>query len=142
MKRKKTMLNKLKYSLYRFMIGRYGSDQLNIALLILSILVSLIGGILFQRSIYVSLVVYAISILILFRGLSKKIYKRQQENMKFMRLIQPIKSKYKLIKLNLTQKQYKHVQCPRCHRTLRVPRGRGKIEITCPHCHVSFDKRS
>lgn len=136
------MLNKLKYSLYRFMNGRYGSDQLNIALLILSILVSLIGGILSQRSIYVSLVVYAISILILFRGLSKKIYKRQQENMKFMRLIQPIKSKYKLIKLNLTQKQYKHVQCPRCHRTLRVPRGRGKIEITCPHCHVSFDKRS
>ena len=59
-----------------------------------------------------------------------------------MRLIQPIKSKYRLIKLNLTQKQYKHVQCPRCHRTLRVPRGRGKIEITCPHCHVAFDKHS
>ena len=136
------MLNKLKYSLYRFMNGRYGSDQLNIALLILSISVSLIGGILFNRSIYVSLVVYGISFLILYRGFSKKIYKRQQENLKFMRLIQPIKSKYKLIKLNLTQKQYKHVQCPRCHRTLRVPRGRGKIEITCPHCHVSFDKRS
>ena len=124
------------------MNGRYGSDQLNIALLILSISVSLIGGILFNRSIYVSLVVYGISFLILYRGLSKKIYKRQQENLKFMRLIQPIKSKYKLIKLNLTQKQYKHVQCPRCHRTLRVPRGRGKIEITCPHCHVAFDKRS
>jgi hypothetical protein len=136
------MLNKLKYSLYRFMNGRYGSDQLNIALLILSISVSLIGGILFNRSIYVSLVVYGISFLILYRGFSKKIYKRQQENLKFMRLIQPIKSKYKLIKLNLTQKQYKHVQCPRCHRTLRVPRGRGKIEITCPHCHVAFDKRS
>lgn len=136
------MLNKLKYSLYRFMNGRYGSDQLNIALLILSISVSLIGGILFNRSIYVSLVVYGISFLILYRGFSKKINKRQQENLKFMRLIQPIKSKYKLIKLNLTQKQYKHVQCPRCHRTLRVPRGRGKIEITCPHCHVAFDKRS
>ena len=136
------MLNKLKYSLYRFMNGRYGSDQLNIALLILSISVSLIGGILFNRSIYVSLVVYGISFLILYRGFSKKIYKRQQENLKFMRLIQPIKSKYKLVKLNLTQKQYKHVQCPRCHRTLRVPRGRGKIEITCPHCHVAFDKRS
>lgn len=136
------MLNKLKYSLYRFMNGRYGSDQLNIALLILSILISLIGGILFNRSIYVSLVVYGISFIILYRGFSKKIYKRQQENLKFMRLIQPIKSKYKLIKLNLTQKQFKHVQCPRCHRTLRVPRGRGKIEITCPHCHVAFDKRS
>ena len=136
------MLNKLKYSLYRFMNGRYGTDQLNIALVILSILVSLIGGIFLNRSIWVTLIVYAIGLLILYRGFSKKIYKRQQENLKFMRLIQPIKSKYRLIKLNLTQKQYKHVQCPRCHRTLRVPRGRGKIEITCPHCHVAFDKHS
>lgn len=136
------MLNKLKYSLYRFMNGRYGTDQLNMALLILSILVSLIGGIFFNRSIVVSLIVYALSIIIIYRGFSKKIYKRQQENLKFKRLIQPIKSQYKIIKLNLTQKQFKHVQCPRCHRTLRVPRGRGKIEITCPHCHVAFDKRS
>ena len=136
------MLNKLKYTLYRFMNGRYGSDQLNMALLILSILVSLIGGIFFNRSIVVSLIVYALSIIIIYRGFSKKIYKRQQENLKFKRLIQPIKSQYKIIKLNLTQKQFKHVQCPRCHRTLRVPRGRGKIEITCPHCHVAFDKRS
>lgn len=124
------------------MNGRYGSDQLNMALLILSILVSLIGGIFFNRSIFVSLIVYALSIIIIYRGFSKKIYKRQQENLKFKRLIQPIKSQYKIIKLNLTQKQFKHVQCPRCHRTLRVPRGRGKIEITCPHCHVAFDKRS
>ncbi len=124
------------------MNGRYGSDQLNMALLILSILVSLIGGIFFNRSIVVSLIVYALSIIIIYRGFSKKIYKRQQENLKFKRLIQPIKSQYKIIKLNLTQKQFKHVQCPRCHRTLRVPRGRGKIEITCPHCHVAFDKRS
>ena len=124
------------------MNGRYGSDQLNMALLILSILVSLIGGIFFNRSIVVSLIVYALCIIIIYRGFSKKIYKRQQENLKFKRLIQPIKSQYKIIKLNLTQKQFKHVQCPRCHRTLRVPRGRGKIEITCPHCHVAFDKRS
>ena len=124
------------------MNGRYGSDQLNMALLILSILVSLIGGIFFNRSIVVSLIVYALSIIIIYQGFSKKIYKRQQENLKFKRLIQPIKSQYKIIKLNLTQKQFKHVQCPRCHRTLRVPRGRGKIEITCPHCHVAFDKRS
>ena len=136
------MLNKLKFAIYRFMNGRYGTDQLNMALLILSILVSLIGGIFFNRSIVVSLIVYALSIIIIYRGFSKKIYKRQQENLKFKRLIQPIKSQYKIIKLNLTQKQFKHVQCPRCHRTLRVPRGRGKIEITCPHCHVAFDKRS
>jgi hypothetical protein len=136
------MLNKLKYSFYRFMNGRYGSDQLNFAIIITSIFISLVGGIVFNRSVIITLIVYTLSFIVLFRAFSKKIYVRQKENLKFMSLIRPIKSKYNLIKLNLTQKQYKHVQCPRCHRTLRVPRGRGKIEISCPHCHVSFDKRS
>lgn len=136
------MLQKLKYALYRFMNGRYGSDQLNFALLITSILISLIGGIVFERSMIITGVVYALSFVVLYRAFSKKIYVRQKENLKFMNLIRPIKVKYNVIKLNLTQKQFKHVQCPRCHKTLRVPRGRGKIEITCPHCHVAFDKRS
>jgi len=136
------MLNKLKYSFYRFMNGRYGSDQLNFAIIITSILISLIGGIVFNRSMIITVIVYTLSFIVLYRAFSKKIYVRQKENLKFMSLIRPIKSKYNLIKLNLTQKQFKHVQCPRCHRTLRVPRGRGKIEISCPHCHVSFDKRS
>lgn len=136
------MLNKLKYSFYRFMSGRYGSDQLNFAIIITSIFISLVGGIVFNRSVIITIIVYTLSFIVLFRAFSKKIYVRQKENLKFMSLIRPIKSKYNLIKLNLTQKQYKHVQCPRCHRTLRVPRGRGKIEISCPHCHVSFDKRS
>lgn len=136
------MLQKLKYALYRFMNGRYGSDQLNFALLITSILTSLIGGIVFERSMIITGIVYALSFVVLYRAFSKKIYVRQKENLKFMNLIRPIKVKYNVIKLNLTQKQFKHVQCPRCHKTLRVPRGRGKIEITCPHCHVAFDKRS
>jgi hypothetical protein len=136
------MLNKLKYSFYRFMNGRYGSDQLNFAIIITSILISLIGGILFNRNMIITVIVYTLSFIVLYRSFSKKIYLRQKENLKFMSLIRPIKSKYNLIKLNLTQKQFKHVQCPRCHRTLRVPRGRGKIEISCPHCHVSFDKHS
>lgn len=137
-----TMLQKLKYSLYRFMSGRYGSDQLNFALLITSILISLIGGIVFNRSFIITGIVYALSVIVLYRAFSKKIYVRQKENLKFMSLIRPIQSRYNLIKLNLTQKQFKHVQCPRCHRTLRVPKGRGKIEITCPNCHVAFDRRS
>jgi len=136
------MFNKLKYSFYRFMNGRYGSDQLNLAIIITSIFISLVGGIVFNRSMIITVIVYTLSFIVLYRAFSKKIYVRQKENLKFMNLIRPIKSKYNLIKLNLTQKKFKHVQCPRCHRTLRVPRGRGKIEITCPHCHVSFDKHS
>lgn len=124
------------------MSGRYGSDQLNFALLISSILISLIGGIVFNRSFIITGIVYTLSFIVLYRAFSKKIYVRQKENLKFMSLIRPIQTRYKLIKLNLTQKQFKHVQCPRCHRTLRVPKGRGKIEITCPHCNVAFDRHS
>lgn len=136
------MLNKLKYSFYRFMNGRYGIDQLGFALLILTLVFSILGGIFIGRNVWVSLLIYALNLLIIYRVFSKKIRIRQQENMKFMHFIKPIQKRLKLIKLNLTQKQYKHYQCPQCHKTLRVPRGRGHIEIQCPRCHTAFNRRS
>ncbi len=136
------MLNKLKYSFYRFMNGRYGLDQLSLALLIITFVLSILGGIFIGRSVWVSLLIYALNLIIIYRVFSKKIRIRQQENMKFMRWIKPIQNKLKLFQLNLTQKQYKHYQCPQCKKTLRVPRGRGHIEIQCPRCHTAFNKRS
>lgn len=136
------MLNKLKYSFYRFMSGRYGVDQLSLALLMLTLVLSILGGIFIGRSIWVSLLVNAINLIAIYRVFSKKIRIRQQENMKFTHFIKPIQKKLKLLQLNLTQKQYKHYQCPQCHKTLRVPRGRGHIEIQCPRCHTAFNRRS
>lgn len=136
------MLNKLKYSFYRFMNGRYGVDQLSLALLILTLVLSILGGIFIGRSVWVSLLVNSINLIAIYRVFSKKIRIRQQENMKFMHWLKPIQKKFKLLQLNLTQKQYKHYQCPQCQKTLRVPRGRGHIEIQCPRCHTAFNRRS
>lgn len=136
------MLQKFKNSFYRFMSGRYGADQLNITLLVTSLIISIVGGIIFERSLIVTGIVYVLSIIVLYRAFSKKIYVRQKENMKFMNLTRPLRTKYNIIKLNLTQRESKHIQCPNCKKILRVPRGKGKIEITCPQCHTAFEKRS
>ena len=138
----KNFLRNLQYSIYRFMQGRNGYDQLNYALLALYILMALVIRSFIKENILYSALEVLVIILIFYRAFSRKIYKRQKENLAFMNLTRPIRSGFKVIKLNIKEKQYKHMQCPRCHRTLRVPRGRGKIEVTCPHCKIEFTRKS
>lgn len=138
----KKFLRNLQYSIYRFMQGRNGYDQLNFTLLVIYIIVTLSSGFFFQPHLFINLLEYTLIIVIFYRAFSRKIYKRQKENKAFMKLTRPIRSALKVIRLNLKEKQYKHMQCPRCQRTLRVPRGRGKIEITCPHCRIDFTRKS
>ena len=138
----KNFLRNLQYSIYRFMQGRNGYDQLNYALLALYILMALVVRSFIKENILYSALEVLVIFLIFYRAFSRKIYKRQKENLAFMNLTRPIRSWFKVIKLNLKEKQYKHMQCPRCHRTLRVPRGRGKIEVTCPHCKIEFTRKS
>ena len=78
----------------------------------------------------------------LFRTYSRNIYRRRQENERFLSLIHPIKRRYNLIKNNQQDKEHKYFLCPSCKQMVRVPRGRGKITITCPECKHKFDKKS
>lgn len=41
-----------------------------------------------------------------------------------------------------SDKDHRIFRCPNCDQRVRVPRGRGKIEITCPRCSHRFVKRS
>lgn len=129
--------NKLK----QFMMGRYGVDQLSMALLILTLILSLLNG--FIGGVLLKLLTITAIILCYFRILSKNLYKRQQENFKFLRLWHPIKNAY-LRKWNRLKgmKTHKYFKCPKCKQTLRVPRGKGKICITCPKCKHELHKRT
>ena len=134
-------MDKLITKLKHFMIGRYGIDQLSLALLIFSLVLSLING-LIHNSILTFIDLSAI-FLCYFRILSKNLYARQQENFKFLRLWHPIKNTF-LRKWNYLKgmKTHKYFKCPNCKQKLRVPKGKGKVCITCPKCKHELHKRT
>lgn len=127
--------------LRKFMQGRYGADQLSFTLLILSLVISLITS-LFSIPL-IALIGYIPLIFSLYRMLSKNISKRRKENQVFLKKYQPIESwcKKKVRRIKAL-KTHKYFKCPNCSQELRVPRGKGKITITCPKCHSNFSKKS
>ena len=130
----------MKEKLYRFMQGRYGNDQFNRFLMILVLVcfaLSMLGG----RAFYVAgtaLLIYAY-----FRMLSRNIYKRRNENSVYMRYEYKVKQSFYTFKRDMQQRKTHHIyRCPSCRQKIRVPRGKGKIEIRCPKCSQTFIKKS
>ncbi len=127
--------------LRNFMIGRYGPDQLNIALLIFALLLGFLGSILSLG--VITIIGDIVLIYTLFRMFSKNIPARRRENDKFIKLWWPVKTKLKNKAVQFkSRKNYRFFKCPECKKTLRVPRGKGKIQITCPKCGERFIKKT
>ncbi|MGL5417751.1 MAG: hypothetical protein ACRDAU_18935 [Clostridium sp.] len=146
----------------KFLYGRYGIDIFSIFLLFLSSILNL-----FRYTHYIGLIIL---ILIIFRALSKNKYKRNEENIKFITLINKFLKKfnkqlpYNMPTLNFdslayfkqaysiykTQKNIKKEQnknfkiltCPNCGQKLRVPKGKKKIVVTCSRCKKEFKAKS
>ena len=120
-------------NLRKFMAGRYGNDHLNMALLGVGVVCSVLS--MFIRTaganMILTLISYGFLGLVIFRSLSKNTYKRYQENRRFLLLTQKWKDG-----------QHRYYNCPRCRQQVRVPRGKGKISITCPKCKEKFVKKT
>lgn len=129
--------------LKKFMYGRYGGDQLSRALLILSFILIMILGFLPKSLTGLMFIGYIPTFLGIFRIFSRNIYKRQQENYKYLKIKNAVVAEFKQ-KLNRLKdsKKYKYFTCPDCKQKLRVPRGHGKISVTCPKCKKSFKGKS
>jgi len=127
--------------LRNLMIGRYGPDHLNIAMIVVSLVISLLGGIIgFTPLTYVSYILLALA---LFRMLSRNITKRRAENDKFIRYWWPIRTRIKRSFANIKhRKTHRFIKCPGCGNTLRVPIGKGKLQITCPKCGERFIRKT
>ncbi len=125
----------------KFMMGRYGVDQLSVALLFLSFLLSII--LFFLPSTILSYVIYLPFIVFLFRMLSKNHNNRRKENDVFLKLWNPVSVWFgrKRTRAN-NMKTYRYFKCPSCKQEVRVPKGKGKIRITCPKCKLEFIKKS
>ncbi|MBD5548398.1 MAG: hypothetical protein HDQ97_13520 [Lachnospiraceae bacterium] len=126
--------------IYRFMQGRYGGDQFNRFLMVIALIcfaISLLGG----RAFYLigaALLVYAY-----FRIFSKNIYKRRAENTAYLRYTYKVRQAFATWKRDMKQRKTHHIyKCPSCRQKIRIPRGKGKIEIRCPKCGQTFIKKS
>jgi len=127
--------------LRKFMIGRYGPDQLSIAMLFLSLLLSIV--LFFFPASVLSYLVYLPFVVFLFRVLSKNISKRREENNKFLKIWKPVESCFKKNQHRIKDsKTHKYYSCPSCTQPVRVPKGKGKIRIICPKCRVEFIKKT
>ena len=130
----------IRNALQRFMYGRYGTDQLNRFLSVLFLVCYLLFML---TSLALFYWISAVLILItLFRTLSRNLSKRREENAKFLRKADPVIRWYRLQRTIRRDKDHCYFKCPSCGQQLRVPRGKGKITVTCRGCGASFQEKS
>ena len=123
------------------MQGRYGADQMGQMLSAVSMVFLIIS--LFSRNQAWFLLAVIGIVYNYFRMFSKNISKRYAENQKYLKMTAGIRRKLASWKSQLAHRKIYHIyRCPGCKQKIRVPRGRGKIEIRCPKCNTRFVKKS
>jgi uncharacterized C2H2 Zn-finger protein len=123
------------------MIGRYGLDQLSIALLIAYLPLSF--AVQFSGIRLLNLVTLAPLGWCYFRILSRNTVKRREENRRFLVWWYPIQTwvSRKIYRIK-DHKIHCYFKCPHCKQTVRVPKGKGEIRIACPKCKMEFIKKT
>ena len=125
----------------RFMQGRNGMDDLGKALNVVVIVLLLLS--IFTRAGLFYILALAVMVYMYFRVFSKNTPKRYKENQRYRNFRYDTAIKWNKKKLEWNQRKiYRFFRCPMCKQKVRVPKGRGKICITCPKCKAEFIKRS
>ena len=130
----------IRNAIRRFMYGRYGNDQLNLFLVVLYLALYL----LFAATRFVPLYWLTVVLIItaLFRTLSRNLTRRREESVRFLQAIAPLVRWFRLRRTIRRDKEHRYFKCPNCGQMLRVPRGKGKITVTCRGCGASFQENS
>lgn len=131
----------MKEKFIRFMSGRYGVDQFSKFLLFLAVIFIFLSFFVGREKVYpvsLLLIVYTY-----FRMFSKNYSKRYKENQFYLKYYNRFTGFFKT-KINIQKQRKTHhiYSCPSCKQKIRIPRGKGKIAITCPKCRMEFVKKS
>lgn len=131
----------MREKIVRFMYGRYGVDKLSKHLVFGAVIVSVAGiflpvGILYPVSLAMLIWGY-------FRIFSRNTGKRYQEAVAYEKFLGKLKKGPAQLKYEMQQrKDYRIFKCPNCKQRLRIPKGRGNVEIRCRKCSAVFRKRT
>jgi len=137
--------------LQRFFHGRNGTDHLNAALAITAVVFTLLGRF-FVPGLF-AILAYVCIFLYMFRMMSRNIPKRRGENLVFLRFVRGISAKMpkrgvgrayagtEVPRPKKDRANFRYLKCPGCKKALRVPRGKGRVKITCSACKLVFYKK-
>ena len=125
----------------RFMYGRYGMDSLGRFTIIAGVAAMLLAG--WNNIMILSLLSCGCIIYSYFSMFSRNIYSRASENQWYLRHTSRLRAAYYRQKNLMAQRKTHHIyKCPACRQKIRIPRGKGRIEIRCPKCNTTFIKKS
>ena len=137
-------MNKLRMWIQRFMAGRRGPDEFSRFLLVAALILILISS--FMHGIVNGILYFlgfALVVFCLFRILSRNQYKRYQENIWYLkqrgaviRWLRSLKDRWQ------QRKEYRFFRCPSCHSLLRVPKKKGRLQLTCRKCGNRFERKT
>lgn len=131
--------------LYRFMQGRYGTDQFTSFLVWFALILWFVTRFISHTRLsgLFSLLAALMVIYADYRIFSKNCTRRYRENERYLMMTGRIR---RYIQKWRHQRQLRRghriFKCPSCHQKIRVPKGKGKIAITCPGCRTEFIRRS
>jgi len=136
-----TMVIYMKEKFLRFMAGRYGADQLSRFLSFAALVLIVLN--IFIHSSVLWVLGLALLVLVYVRMFSKNFERRRRENERYLRIKTKLTGGFRdWTDRRKQSKDYVFFRCPGCHAMLRVPRGKGKIRITCRKCGNAFEKKT
>ena len=125
----------------KFIIGRYGQDELGKFILSLALILLIIN--LFVKTAALSAAALVLIIYSYYRIFSRDVRARYAENEKFLTSLDPLRRKFFSSKNKYdNRKVYKYIKCPKCKFEMKVPKNKGKIRVTCKKCGEKFIVKS
>lgn len=133
-------MQKLIYRFARFMQGRNGYDRYGRFLILAGLIIGLAGSI-FRLWIF-DLAGDLILVYEMYRMFSRNLVKRGIENDHYMHAVMMLKHRFLAVRKQFSDHGSHYYVCPQCGQITRVPKGHGKITVTCPNCGKEFDRKS
>ena len=135
-------MKKLQEQITQFFRGRYGIDNLNRFIFVVTCIVTFLRWF-FSQNIWLLSAYTILLIIFLYRMFSKNYMQRYRENATYMNLQNPIVKNFKFVGHFVRDfPKFKYLKCQNCRTTIRIPRGKKTIMVTCPKCNNTFKAKS